>query len=47
MPEDNPVERAKEIIVAEERKPILYDHKDRPLTRPLGFQARKEVTTRE
>lgn len=38
MSESDPIERAKEVIVAEDRKPILYDHKDRPLSRPLGFR---------
>lgn len=42
MPEDFPIERAKEVLVPEERKPMLYDHKDRPLTRPVGFRPAKE-----
>ena len=30
---------AKDVIVAEERKPVLYDAKDRPLVRRVGFHS--------
>ena len=35
-------ETAKDVIVAEERKPVLYDAKDRPLARPMGFRSKSE-----
>lgn len=35
-------ETAKDVIVAEERKPVLYDANDRPLARPVGFRGKSE-----
>lgn len=35
----------RDVVLDEERKPILYDAKDRPLRRPVGFRA-PEVRTR-
>ncbi len=32
------IERGKDVIVQEDRKPVLYDHKERPLTREVGFR---------
>ncbi len=29
---------AKDVIVAEERKPVLFDANDKPLVRPMGFR---------
>jgi hypothetical protein len=37
MSYDQPVERANQVVVNDERKPVLYDHKDRPLVRMVGF----------
>lgn len=31
-------EQGKDVIVNDDRKPILYDAKERPLTRPVGFR---------
>ena len=31
-------EQGKEVIVSDDRKPVLYDAKDRPLVRVMGFQ---------
>ena len=34
------VEQGKDVIVAEERRVVLYDAKERPLVRPVGFRAK-------
>ena len=33
-----PQERATQVLAPEERKPVLYDSKDRPLYRRVGFK---------
>ena len=35
-------EHGKDVLVDEERKPVLYDAKERPLYRRPGFQPRQE-----
>lgn len=36
------LERGTQVVTNDERKPILYDHKDRPLERQVGFRPREE-----
>ena len=34
------IEQGKDVIVANERRPVLYDAKERPLARPVGFRGK-------
>lgn len=35
-------EQGTHVILDDERKPVLYDAKDRPLYRPLGFRKKTD-----
>ena len=32
------IERGTTVLVNDEKRPVLYDARDRPLTRPTGFR---------
>ena len=34
-------ERGKDVIIPEDRKPILVDHRGRPLAREIGFRSKR------
>jgi hypothetical protein len=34
------IERAKDVIVSDDKEPVLYDAHDRPLVREIGFRSR-------
>ena len=31
-----------DVIIHDDKRPVLYDAKDRPLVRPVGFRSTKE-----
>jgi len=35
------IERGKDVVVHEDKQPLLYDHKERPLVRAVGFRSSK------
>lgn len=37
-------EHGRDVIVNEQKKPVLYDHKERPLVHQVGFQPREQKT---
>ena len=32
------LERGKDVVVEDERRPVLYDHRERPMYRRVGFR---------
>ena len=39
---DIPVLISTDVIVADDRKPVLFDARERPLAHPMGFRYQKE-----